>query len=799
MRRHLPSLRQRCVYLILGIFLASTIIQFTAPIVFAADETGSWSAQTDGIGSSYFEKQNQSEFFENKCVTPETAEASGAETPLTFPRGLDDSKMAEVINEWVEKNKLPVGSILEGVGEKAVASAKHANVNPFLVIAQSKFESELGSKINYNVQHGNNSFGRSATASQPNFPGGAGSAIALWYKWSSGEASVDYQAPENAGNDSGDQYSYIRTVFATELDGGDWKAYFERYAPESGNQGNIYHPTDGSKPLVQQAVEEMMSQAGGSSSGSSDNSSGGAGLAGDTPEPGYASTPGKNGQKRIIVHTTEGDSAAAAEQALKANGTSYHTLIEENGHEIRLLSDDAIAHGATSSNNESLHVALVGKAGDGSHFDPDSVQLKTLEKRLAKWSKQYNIPLEKISGPGVLNGGDGKGVAGHGDVANADPAAYAGGDRTDPGEKFPWEEVLKRAKEIDGSTDTKANDQCCAESDTKTTSVGLNGGDNAEKVFNYLTSKGMDAKIAAGFVGNFMQESGPDLNPTADNGTHRGIAQWDYGSRFGKLRQLKGDKADTIEAQAWYVGCELGLETGDGCGGYKDAYSYIQQASSPEDAASRVDERYEVSGGSALDNRQKNAKTVFDKFGDGAASGTSNQSGAGGSCKEEEPAGDFVYYNQNDSKWNEEPEIAGGGCGPTSIAMIIASKKDKKVTPVDVAKFLKGTGEWTGNSGGIKWSGFKSAGDKWGMKVTDIGKDWTKAKEALKADKFIAISGTGAAPFTTGGHIIVARGITDDDKIIIANPAPMNSSPEKTPYSTSELEGAGLANMWVYE
>lgn len=796
---HSSRLRRFCVYLILGIFLASISSQYASQIAYAADETDNWSPQTEGIGDPYFEKQNQSEFFENKCVTPETAAASGAETPLTFPRGLDDSKMAEVINQWVEKNKLPVGSILEGVGEKAVASAKHANVNPFLVIAQSKYESELGSKINYNVQHGNNSFGRSATASQPNFPGGAGSAIALWYKWSSGEASVDYQAPENADKDSGDQYSYIRTVYAKELDGGDWKAYFEKYAPESGNQGVIYHPTDGSKPLVQQAVEEMMSQAGGSGSSGGGSSGSNEGLASDTPEPGFASTPGTNGHKRILVHTTEGSSAEAAIQALKQNNTSYHTLIEENGHERRLLPDDAIGHGATDSNNDSLHVALVGIAGDGSHFDPDSPQLKTLEKRLAKWSQQYSIPLEKISGPGVLNSGDGKGVAGHGDVAKASPASYAANPRTDPGENFPWDEVLKKAKDMGGSTDSKADDQCCAESDTKTTSVGLNGGDNAEKVFNYLTSKGMDAKVAAGFVGNFMQESGPDLNPTADNGTHRGIAQWDYGSRFGKLRQLKGDKADTIEAQAWYVGCELGLETGDGCGGYKDAYSYIQQATSPEDAAKRVDEKYEVSGGSALDNRQKNAKSVFDKFGDGAASGTSNQSAASSACKEQEPAGDFVYYNQNDPKWKEEPEIAGGGCGPTSIAMIIASKKDKKVTPVDVAKFLKGTGEWSGNSGGIKWSGFKSAGDKWGMKVTEIGKDWNKAKEALKANKFIAISGTGSAPFTSGGHIIVARGITDDDKIIIANPAPMNSTPEKTPYSTSDLEGAGLANMWIFE
>lgn len=580
----------------------------------AANFTPTFSPQGRGFTTDS-QRINPSPLYDNNACGPggSGGSAVGAETELTFPRDLDEGKMADVINKYVEDNKGPEGSILEGVGEKAVASAKKANVNPFLVIAQSKHESELGSKNNYNVRHGNNSFGRSAAAGQPSFQGSR-----TWYKWSSGEASVDHAAPENQGKDyGGDQYSYIRVVYSAELDAGDWGAYFEKYAPVSDNNANnIYHPSDGSKPLVQQEVEKMAAEAGGSGGGSSSGASGG---------------------------------------------------------------------------------------GSG--------------------------------------------------------------------------------------------DECCAPS----TTGSISGDTPVAKLMSYLTGKGLSIEIAAGFAGNFMQESGGgtfELDPKiANSGGYKGIAQWDPSDRYPKLVSLKGAEAETLEAQIWYVGYELGLESDQGSGRYKEHLERIKQNSDTVEAATMsVAKEYEGYTGEIAE-RTKYAQMAMDEYGDGAI--TPATGGSAGSCEESTATGDFVYYDQNDPKWSEVPDIAPAGCGPTSIAMIIATKQDKNVTPVEVAKFLNGKGQWSNS--GIQWTGFTSAGEKWGMKVTELGKDWNKAKEALKAGKLLTVSGTGSEPFTSGGHIVVARGVTDDGKIIIANPAPMTDTPEETPYTTAELDGAGFANMWVYE
>ena len=54
-----------------------------------------------------------------------------------------------------------------------------------------------------------------------------------------------------------------------------------------------------------------------------------------------------------------------------------------------------------------------------------------------------------------------------------------------------------------------------------------------------------------------------------------------------------------------------------------------------------------------------------------------------------------VYYSQKDSRWGRKPytitgdtkkTIAASGCGPTSMAMILAEWIDPKITPADTCK-----------------------------------------------------------------------------------------------------------------
>lgn len=180
---------------------------------------------------------------------------SGAPNGMTYPN-LDAAKMADAIEKYIEAHASD--SPLKGTSQKAVASAKKANLNPFLAYAHAMMESTLattdvpGAQIK--VHQGHNAFGRTATDSQPHVV----EANRNWYMWTSFEASVDADAEENKNVDSGDWFSYDRAVFSDEIDQG-MTAYANRYAPpDDGND------TAGYISFMQGALDEMAGYAGAS-------------------------------------------------------------------------------------------------------------------------------------------------------------------------------------------------------------------------------------------------------------------------------------------------------------------------------------------------------------------------------------------------------------------------------------------------------------------------------------------------------------------------------------------------------
>lgn len=357
-------------------------------------------------------------------------------------------------------------------------------------------------------------------------------------------------------------------------------------------------------------------------------------------------------------------------------------------------------------------------------------------------------------------------------------------------------------------------DPCCDESTAAVSgSVNVSGGTNAEKVFNYLTSKGFSAEQAAGAVGNLMQESGGKTENIATDAVNsssgaKGMIQW-YATRATRLDEIAsrmGKDWTDIEVQLYYMGWELGLEDTTTYGGQGPTHTSVgdamKNAGSVEEATQIWLERYEIpcTPGSCQHEmaiRLPLAEEIFAKYGDGAGSGPSSSTGKGGSACQNNttPAGDFVYYKQTDPEWQQTGlPIAGSGCGPTSMAMIFATKRDKTITPIDVATYLQSINSW--DVQGLQWHGVPKAAEKFGMKSNELGVDWERAKSELKAGKLLMVSGQGGEPFTSGGHLIVARGITDDGKIIIANPAQMTETPESTPYSAPI---AGTMNIWSFE
>lgn len=145
------------------------------------------------------------------------------------------------------------------------------------------------------------------------------------------------------------------------------------------------------------------------------------------------------------------------------------------------------------------------------------------------------------------------------------------------------------------------------------TQYKFEGGSNAEKVYNLLEEafrtdfKYSNSKeLAAGFVGNFMTESGPKINPMAYNsaaggkGAH-GIAQW-RGPRYDNLLAFAaaeraelftndgGYKMPDLRIQAAFVVHELKSDVG----GLRLS-KWGPEATTARHAADRVEAYYEVS------------------------------------------------------------------------------------------------------------------------------------------------------------------------------------------------------------
>jgi hypothetical protein len=72
--------------------------------------------------------------------------------------------------------------------------------------------------------------------------------------------------------------------------------------------------------------------------------------------------------------------------------------------------------------------------------------------------------------------------------------------------------------------------------------------------------------------------------------------------------------------------------------------------------------------------------------------------------------------------------------------------------------------------------------------------------DVLKSGGLVLAAGTGVSPFTTKGHIIVLRGVTDDGKIQIGDPAHPENNTKDFDQSAilAGLAAAGASgNLWA--
>lgn len=142
-------------------------------------------------------------------------------------------------------------------------------------------------------------------------------------------------------------------------------------------------------------------------------------------------------------------------------------------------------------------------------------------------------------------------------------------------------------------------------------------GDKEKDAYNYFLSQGLSPAAAAGFVGNFMQESGLDENAIGDNGTSGGIAQW-HNERWQALKYFaagKGLNWNDFSTQLQFVMEELRTTQ-------SETYRRLLNAKTPEEAAQIISDFFERPAKEYANNAQRraNARGVYDAN----TAGTSN-------------------------------------------------------------------------------------------------------------------------------------------------------------------------------
>ncbi len=142
---------------------------------------------------------------------------------------------------------------------------------------------------------------------------------------------------------------------------------------------------------------------------------------------------------------------------------------------------------------------------------------------------------------------------------------------------------------------------------------------------------------------------------------------------------------------------------------------------------------------------------------------------------------EVVYYNQLDERWEDvmygtSSTIGQGGCGPTSMAIVISTLTGETHDPVELAQWSVENGYHCEGNGSYHML-IPSAAAAYGLSCE---KNLTAQGilDALSSGKLVvAIMSKGH--FTRGGHFIVLRGITSDGKILVADPASYGRSQQE--------------------
>ena len=131
------------------------------------------------------------------------------------------------------------------------------------------------------------------------------------------------------------------------------------------------------------------------------------------------------------------------------------------------------------------------------------------------------------------------------------------------------------------------------------------------------------------------------------------------------------------------------------------------------------------------------------------------------------------YFNQGDEAWSDQPygsdHIGGYGCGPTAMAMVVATLTEEETDPAAMAQWAADHGYWARRSGSYL-SIVEGTARAYGLQAESFTARTPDAlREALlTGDLMVALMGPGH--FTQRGHFILLHGVTLTGDILVADP-----------------------------
>lgn len=367
----------------------------------------------------------------------------------------------------------------------------------------------------------------------------------------------------------------------------------------------------------------------------------------------------------------------------------------------------------------------------------------------------------------------------------------------------------------------------------------LAGDTNEAKIFSWLMSKGFNAAQAAGMMGNMntessfnpfrMQTTYSDINAVLPVEGHTeymkawGLVQWDGGRRQQIISQAIPRFADFVtDVNAYgqsadgykqagakndeYLSFALDFMFQELQGGYTHVYEGIKSQPDSEEgvraAAELWNRQYEVSGDYSSDRADKGVELYNQLKGTAAVAGTSGSSSStSSSCGGEgKPAGTVVWYSQCDDQWATSgyagDTICSVGCGPTSMAIILASIVDKNIKPTDVAAVAGDQSSGTSSHANL----INGVNQKWGLSISTKSLTMDEAIQFVRSGQgYVWMGGQGEPPFTRGGHLVAMVGASADGQTVtIADPFGDGPGHQHiADYPTSQIEAAGQSRYGV--